>query len=444
MFEALASYLPAEWHRTVEFFGTPMWWIPDWQTTFLSYGWYADSVYGTVLKRFFLLMPILLLIVAVWSTMLSIYTPPFRSNRAKFLTIIALGWWDTGRGIWFYWTGVMRFAALLVGWVWNLVALTARMFWVGLKGFLAAPLSLFDNTSSRYLKPGVPWIAVMLTLLWSALEATIFSFTLLPTITEVLADITGFVPNRLFVMPLLWFFLFGLIAGSFASIHVMSEAIRARRIGEVIQMVIVEFFVAFFEVVFLYRELIDAITPWINQQSGGAIQMGLVSTLALGVFGWIGIRGMTWFLFGRFGTPSILAIVSRQVPPDHDSMSRVSSAPTAAMWRGPIDALKSETAWFKKEALRGVEMASLPVLQLLAVAVNFPVVAISSQPLFTFPLRDLDDVLADTPFPGIMRKKAGKTGGRSSARSKGRSSGSAGNTGSAGDSGNTGMDEVTT
>ena len=438
MLEALVSYLPSEWHRTVEFFGTPMWWIPEWQATFLSFGWYADSVFGTVLKRFFLLMPILLLIVAVWSTMLSIYTLPFRANRAKFLTIIALGWWDTGRGIWFYWTGVMRFGALLVGWIWNVIALTFRMGMVGLKAFLSSPLSLFDNISSRYLKPGVPWIAVMLTLVWSALEATIFSFTLLPTITEVLADITGFVPNRLFVMPLLWFFLFGLIAGSFASIHVMSEAIRARRIGEVIQMVVVEFFVAFFEVVFLYRELIDAITPWINQQSGGAIQMGLVSTLALGVFGWIGIRGMTWFLFGRFGTPSILAIVSRQVPPGEHASSTVSSSPRASVWEGPIDALKSETAWFKKEALRGVEMASLPVLQLLAVAVNFPVVAISSQPLFTFPLRNLDDVLAETPFPRIMRKKTKtkstttRAPGKADRRSRGRSSD------------NAGMDEVTT
>jgi hypothetical protein len=202
-------------------------------------------------------------------------------------------------------------------------------------------------------------------------------------------------------------------------------------------MVVVEFFVAFFEVVFLYRELIDAITPWINQQSGGAIQMGLVSTLALGVFGWIGIRGMTWFLFGRFGTPSILAIVSRQVPPGEYAPSTASTSDRSSMWRGPMEALKSETAWFKKEALRGVEMASLPVLQLLAVAVNFPVVAISSQPLFTFPLRSLDEVLADTPFPGVMRKKA-KTStatrapGKGDRRSKGRSSD------------NAGMDEVIT
>lgn len=419
MFEALASYLPTEWHRTVEFFGTPMWWIPEWQTTFLTFGWYADSVFGVLLRRFFLLMPILLLIVAVWSTMLSIYTLPFRANRAKFLTIIALGWWDTGRGIWFYWTGVMRFGALLVGWTWNLIALTARMLWIGLKGFLSAPLSIFDNISSRYLKPGVPWIAVMLLLVWSALEATIFSFTLLPTITEVLADITGFVPNRLFVMPLLWFFLFGLIVGSFASIHVMAEAINSRKFGRVLQMVVVEFFVAFFEVVFLYRELIDAITPWINQQSGGQIQMGLYSTLALGVFGWIGIRGMTWFLFGRFGTPSILAIVSRQVPVGEEAPVRVSPTSSMSAWREPIEAMKSETAWFKKEVRHGVELASLPVLQLLAMAVNFPVVAISSQPIFTFPLKNLNDVLADTPFPGAPGTKNGgrRSGGSSKKRS---------------------------
>ena len=413
MFEALQSYLPSEWHRTVEFFGSPMWWIPDFQASILKFSWYADTAWGVVLKRFFLLMPVLLVIVAMWSTMLSIYTLPFRANRAKFLTIIALGWWDTGRGIWFYWTGVMRFGALVIGWVWSLFALIFRMVMVAVKSVLSSPFSVFDSLGSRYLRPGVPWIAVTLTLIWSGLEATIFSFTLMPTITEVLADITGYVPNRLFVMPVLWFFLFFLIAGSFASIHVMAEAIHARKIGQVIQMVVVEFFVAFFEVVFLYRELIDAITPWINQQSGGQIQMGLVSTMALGVFGWIGIRGMTWFLFGRFGTPSILAIVSRQVPPGEGARKKTKSPSSREAWRGPIDALKSETAWFKKEARKGVESASLPVLQLLAVAVNFPVVAISSEPLFTFPLKNLDEVLADTPFPGAMRKK---TAARAAAR----------------------------
>lgn len=419
MFEALQAYLPSEWHRTVEFLGSLVWWIPEWQVKALNFSWSGETVFGTIARRSLLLMPVLLLSVAIWSTMVSLYTIPFRSKRGQFLTLLALGWWDTFRGIWFYWTGLLRFAAMLVGWVWNLVALSVRLLIVGIRGFISSPLRMFDSLASRYLKPGVPWLAVMLTLIWGALEATIFSFTLMPTLSEVLGDITGFVPNRFVVLPVLWLFLFFLILGSFASILVMTEAMASRKIGQVIQMVVVEFFVAFFEVVFLYRELIDAITPWINQMSGGQIQMGLYSTLALGVFGWIGIRGMTWFLFGRFGTPSILAIVSRQVPPGEVDQTRTRETTPRELWQGPIAALKSETEWFKKEALYGVESASLPVLQLLAVAVNFPVVAISSQPLFTFPLRSLDEVLADTPFPGTIRKKtAPRAPSRPSTRSK--------------------------
>ena len=64
------------------------------------------------------------------------------------------------------------------------------------------------------------------------------------------------------------------------------------------------------EVVFLYRELIDTISPWIYQQTG--YQLGLTATLALGCFGWIGISLMNWFLFGRFGTPTLLAIIARK------------------------------------------------------------------------------------------------------------------------------------
>ena len=128
---------------------------------------------------------------------------------------------------------------------------------------------------------------------------------------------------------------------------------------------------------------------------------------------------MTWFLFGRFGTPSILAIVSRQVPVGEEAPVRVTAPSSMSAWREPIEAMKSETAWFKKEVRHGVELASLPVLQLLAMAVNFPVVAISSQPVFTFPLKNLNDVLADTPFPTAPGTENG--GQRSNSSSKKRS-----------------------
>ena len=48
-----------------------------------------------------------------------------------------------------------------------------------------------------------PWLAFLLLLLWSAIEATIFTFTLRPTMNELLADLTGFEPNPIMLSGLL-------------------------------------------------------------------------------------------------------------------------------------------------------------------------------------------------------------------------------------------------
>ena len=74
------------------------------------------------------------------------------------------------------------------------------------------------------------------------------------------------------------------------------------------------------------------------------------------------------------------------------------SGADAELWRGPIQALKAEHEWFKKEAQHLVELLTLPVLQLLAAGFNFGVVAILGKPHFTLPFRSLDQVLASTPF----------------------------------------------
>src|SRR5437773_8455 len=118
-------------------------------------------------------------------------------------------------------------------------------------------------------------------------------------------------------------------------------------------MVGVEITVALFEVLFLYRELIDAITPWLAQQG---IELGVVGTLGLAFLGWTGVRGMTWFLFGRFGTPALLAILGRQAMEGQQGAARPSPAADLEFWRGPINALKAEHEWFKKEAQHLVEL----------------------------------------------------------------------------------------
>jgi hypothetical protein len=295
---------------------------------------------------------------------------------------------------------MVRFMFVLLGWTWATIRLAFQLMAAGIKGTFRSPLAVLDWTSRSYFKPGVPWLAFLALLAWTAVEATIFMYTLSPTLSEVLSGITGYEPNPRLVGPLLWIFLYFLILGSFACIQVLQQAIKSRNIGEIIQMVFVELSVMFFEVMFLYRELIDAITPWIAQQTNEGVRLGLVSTLALACFGWVGVRGMTWFLFGRYGTPAVLAILARDTIKEGASTPMTPMTPQPDLWRGPVNALKEEVDWFKQEAKRGFELITLPVMQLLAAAVNMIVIVIRSRPLFRLPFTSIDDALAVTPHWG--------------------------------------------
>ena len=153
----------------------------------------------------------------------------------------------------------------------------------------------------------VPWALVLL-IVWSALEATIFTVTLRPTMSEVLADLTGFTVDPIALVVLLWIFLTIIIAGSFACIQVLKEAIAAKQVGNIVQMILVQIGVALFQVLFLYRELVDEITPWLAQ---GGITLSVASTLGLAFLAWVSVRGMTWYLFGRTGAPALIALLNR-------------------------------------------------------------------------------------------------------------------------------------
>ncbi len=405
---ALQQAVPEQWRDTLQFVASGFTWIINWERELLGFTISGATVGVIALKAVLLLLPAALLVAAMWCTMASLYTLPFRSGRGTFLTALLMSWWDAARMIWFYWAGLGRFVVLLVGWVWNLLKLAGSLCVRLLKFIFTRPLALLDWATRQYFQPGVPWLAFIFILVWSALEATIFTFTLRPTISEVLADLTGSELSGWGVSMILWPFLFILISGSFAAIQALSDAVTAKRTPQIVSMVLVEGFVMFFEVMFLYRELIDAITPWIAQQTG--FQLGFFSTLALASFGWIGVRAMTWFLFGRFGTPALLGILGRQNIAGAHGGATVGSGVEPEFWRGPIAALKAETEWFKKEAREVFELMTLPVLQVLAAAVNFAVVVILGHPIFTLPFRSLDQVLASTPlFGGGRHPAAGGT-----------------------------------
>lgn len=403
MFQSVIDLFPVEWRAAVTALSAPLRWLPEWQASVLSF-MYGTNPVMIALAAIVLAMPALLLIAGMWSTMLSIYTLPFRSGRGAFVTSLLMAWWDAGRCTWLYWTGMARLMVALVGWMLGgvkFVLLTIRNTIVGL---IRSPMAMLDWTSRRYFQPGMPWLAFLVLLIWSGVEATVFTFTLQPTLNEVFGGLTGFEPNPRVMAPLLWLFLFMLVAGSFACVQVLTEAVRTRKVGDIVQMALVESAVMFFEVIFLYRELIDAITPWIAQQSGGEVRLGLISTLLLACFGWVGVRGMSWFLFGRFGTPALVAILSRQTITQDGGMSAVPEPVTQDMWRAPVEALKKEVSWFQQEGKRLFELLTLPVLQLLAVALNFAVVVVQSRPVFTVPFKSLDEMLQSNPFAARVPK----------------------------------------
>ena len=397
MFESFADLFPANWRPAILILTAPFRWMAAWQGFLMRWTFGHDQTIGFVAGEILLIVPVLLIFAGTWSSAASLYTIPFRSGRGRFLTLLLMTWWDAGRCILFFYTGMVRVLVAFLGWIIGSVRFGLRMLKSLIIGLVRSPITLIQNSSRAYFEAGgMPWVAFLILLLWSAVEATIFTFTLTPTLKEVFDSLTGTEVNPRVMQPMLWLFLFMLVAGSFACVHVMTEAIKAKRIGNIISMFIVESAVMFFEVMFLYRELIDAITPWIAQQSGGTVQLGMGATIALASFGWMGVRGMSWFLFGRFGTPALIAILSRENM-EHGKPTSVKHHEAPELWRAPIEALKAETKWFHEEARRMFELLSLPVLQLFAAALNFAVVTVQSRPMFQLPFKSLDDVLHATP-----------------------------------------------
>ena len=404
MLPSLQQPFPETWRETFQVLAAGFTWIIDWQSAVPGFAITGDSAGEIALKSVLILLPSALLVAGIWCTMASLYTLPFRSGRGGFLTALVVSWWDAARMTWFYWAGLVRLGVVVVGWMWSLLKLGGSLLLGLVKFVFTRPLALMDWATHQYFRPGVPWLAFIIILGWSALEATIFTFTLKPLITEVLADLTGTELSGFAVLVILWPFLFILIAGSFAAIQALSDAVRTKQWSQIVSMALVEGFVMFFEVLFLYRELIAAITPWIAQQTG--YQLGFIPTLVFASFGWVGVRAMTWFLFGRYGTPALLGILARENIAGAGGGGPTASPIEPDFWRGPIQALKAEAEWFKQEGREAFELLSLPVLQLLAAAVNFAVVVILGRPTFTLPFRNLEQVLASTPLVTASGKHA--------------------------------------
>ncbi|MFI5305126.1 MAG: hypothetical protein ACHQYP_10075 [Nitrospiria bacterium] len=393
MFSEIENLLPQQWRMVFRIMVSPIVWLLSLQQGLISFFLESDSAGIAFLKFIFLLLPILLFVAALWCTQLSIYTVPFRSGRIHFFSMMLLSWWDTARAVWLYWTGIVRFLLVALGWLFSIGRLFLKLMVEAVRHILAFPFTVTGKMTKSYFKPGVPWIAFLMLLFWCLLEAVIFTYTLLPTVTEVLSDLVGVESSRSYVGPILYLFLFMLIMGSFACIQAFIEAVRKGEFKYILQVVLVELFVMFFEVIFLYRELVDAITPWIAQQTGERFRMGIGFTLLIATFGWVGIRGMTWFLFGRFGTPPLQAFISRRPLVEEGVVPETLQVEAVSWWKKPIEDLKGEIGWLHEKGNEFVEYLALPALQIFAAVLNFSLVLVASRTVFSLPFKNLKEVM---------------------------------------------------
>ncbi len=381
MIDRIISKLPEAWRGPAELLAAPIAWVPVLQQTLISFFFEPQPGWMAALKYIFLLFPVLLGVVAVWSTGLSVYTLPFRSGRTRFVSLVLLAWWDAALAVWLYWVGMVRVVGVVLGWALGISRLVVRLTMGFLRDVVGTPFAMSSMLMRGYFKPGVPWLGFMMVLLWGALEAAVFTHTLEPRITTLVADLSGSDESR-FTVPILYAFVLALVLASFACVQALIDAARTKDPRFIAQIIGIELFTICFEVMFLYRGLVEVTMPWIAKDNGAAVATAAV--------GWLGVRGLTWFLFGQYGTPPLLALIARrpltEVEAPHSSMR------SEPFWRLAMDDFRRDLDWLHIKSDEMLELLALPVVHLLGAALNFAMILTAARPVFNLPFRSLKEV----------------------------------------------------
>jgi hypothetical protein len=382
MIERLMAVVPAQWREIAGLLLAPIMWVPHMQSALVDFFLDSASPWSAAAKYVFLLLPMILGTIAIWCTQLSIYTVPFRTGRSRFVSAVLLAWWDAAFAVWLYWVGLGRAAMVTAGWLLALSNLAVHLCAALVRHVGAAPFAM----TRGYVTPGFHWVAFAVLMLWCVLEASVFTYTLLPTIVDVLADIVGADDVSRMAAPVLYLLLLMLVAGSFACVHALMEAVRQGHLRFLAQIVLVQVCVLVVEVLFFYRPLIDTMTPWVAQGTG--LRLGVAPTLLLATMAWIGVRGMTWFLFGQYGAPSLLALIA------HAPLAAAAAAEPPrgpAWWRPAVDDLRVELGWLHRRSDELLEHFAVPVLNLLGAALNFATILTAARPAFGLPFKGLKE-----------------------------------------------------
>jgi len=381
--------------------------------TVWNFCWGAHDTLGVATaKRIFLVVPLISVCVGYAATVTGLATVIFRSKRESLLTSLLVCWWDLGRNILTYWGGVFKFVLPVTVAAFGFVRLLFLGLWVTVQDFFLVPFRAIANVGNSVLHPGLPWIAVTLTVLWCVFEAIVFTYVTSPLVVDTLSNLTGdALTDGVIRAPVFMFMLF-IALGSYSILSTWTNALKTRNIAQIIKIGAIEAVALTVEVVFLYREFVDALVPWFAQHSSGGLDLGIFGTLAIAGTTWFGIRSLSWFLFASAGTPPIMAIIQ-------GSGLEIKKRENIAIFKGTfsfplmlVAQLQKEMTWAKNQGQNILEAFLLPPLQVLASGLNFVTTVLKQKTLFDLPFTSLNDlksaktILADFESQSTKKKRA--------------------------------------
>ena len=364
------------------------------QEAFLTFAWgVGDPFWIMMAKRIFLLLPVAAIIFACWLSVASLVTLIVRQNRKQYVTAVFLTWWDLGKAIAAFWGGFFKFIFYLAISLLALLKVLALGLWSILIDILFTPFRLIRSGFGNLANSQVPWIAVFLTLFWSVIEAVIFTYVTTPLVMDTFSNITGEELGEYFIRVPLFIFMLFVILGSYAVLSNFVDVLKSKNIPAIAAIAVIEIVVMLVEVVFLYREFVDALVPWIAQYSEG-FEPGIWTILAIATFAWFGIRSLSWFLFAAAGTPTIMSIIQGKGSGAMESGQKPKQ--TAVDYGGVTSRfmarIKSDADWVREKSEEVLGAFMLPPLQVLAAAVNFCTLLVNGYHIFELPFNNLRSI----------------------------------------------------
>ncbi len=364
------------------------------QGAVIEFTWAAgDPNSLMILKRLFLLLPALAFILGCWVTIPTLITAIFRHNRRSFVITLFITWWDLGKAIVSFWGGIVRFLFYFIVALLGLLKTLVLGIWSLIQAIILMPFQMLGKASQRLVSSNVPWIAVFLTLFWVLVETIIFTYVTTPLVLDTMSNITGEQLSVTMVRIPLFTFLFFIVLGSYAVLSTFVDSVKRKDIAQILGIGAIEIIVLFVEVVFLYREFVDALVPWFAIYAEN-FQISMAGILAVAAFMWFGIRSLSWFLFAAYGTPTIMSVIQGKGVKVKKSKKSTSKGDqkTWDFSNGFMQQLKEDADWVqqKGEELLGAFM--LPPLQIIAASINFLTLLISGTHLFELPFKTLEDI----------------------------------------------------